>query len=127
MAQKEKEKEKEIDLKKETFISFENEIRFLEKEGSILLAQIQIQEQYMSKKQKVDRYDLNELQEMIEKFLRLLSLVDAYQYFQSKNEMLSDENLSNFLFIVHNDYLIRINKFINDLKMEMKADKPNLS
>ena len=116
MAQKEKEKEKEIDFKKETFISFENEIRFLEKEGSILLAQIQIQEEYMSKKQKVDRYDLNELQEMIEKFLRLLSLVDAYQYFQSKNEMLSDENLSNFLFIVHNDYSVRINKFIYDLK-----------
>ena len=124
MAQKEKEKEKEIDFKKETFISFENEIRFLEKEGSILLAQIQIQEEYMSKKQKVDRYDLNELQEMIEKFLRLLSLVDAYQYFQSKNEMLSDENLSNFLFIVHNDYSIRINKFINDLKIEMKVDDP---
>ena len=116
MAQKEKEKEKEIDFKKETFISFENEIRFLEKEGSILLAQIQIQEEYMSKKQKVDRYDLNELQEMIEKFLRLLSLVDAYQYFQSKNEILSDENLGNFLFIVNNDYSVRINKFINDLK-----------
>ena len=61
---------------------------------------------------------------MIEKFLRLLSLVDAYQYFQSKNEMLSDENLSNFLFIVHNDYSIRINKFINDLKIEMKVDDP---
>ena len=127
MAQKEKEKEKEIDFKKETFISFENEIRFLEKEGSILVAQIQIQEEYMSKKQKVDRYDLNELQEMIEKFLRLLSLVDAYQYFQSKNEILSDENLGNFLFIVNNDYSVRINKFINDLKMEMKVDKPNLS
>ena len=81
----------------------------------------------MSKKQKVDRYDLNELQEMIEKFLRLLSLVDAYQYFQSKNEILSDENLGNFLFIVNNDYSVRINKFINDLKMEMKVDKPNLS
>ena len=127
MAQKEKEKEKEIDFKKETFISFENEIRFLEKEGSILLAQIQIQEEYMSKKQKVDRYVLNELQEMIEKFLRLLSLVDAYQYFQSKNEILSDENLGNFSFIVNNDYSVRINKFINDLKMEMKVDKPNLS
>ena len=127
MAQKEKEKEKEIDFKKETFISFENEIHFLEKEGSILLAQIQIQEEYMSKKQKVDQYDLNELQEMIEKFLRLLSLVDAYQYFQSKNEILSDENLGNFLFIVNNDYSVRINKFINDLKMEMKVDKPNLS
>ena len=124
-----KEKEKEIDLKKETFISFENEIRFLEKEGSILLAQIQIQEEYMSKKQKVDRYDLNELQEMIEKFLRLLSLVDAYQYFQSKNEMLSDENLSNFLFIVHNDYSIRINKFIKLIELIESLCKiePNLS
>ena len=44
MAHKEKEKEKEIDFEKETFISFENEIRFLEKEGAMLLAQIQIQE-----------------------------------------------------------------------------------
>ena len=126
MAQKEKEKEKEINFKKETFISFENEIRFLEKEGSILLAQIQIQEEYMSKKQKVDRYDLNELQEMIEKFLRLLSLVDAYQYFQSKNEILSDENLGNFLFIVNNDYSVRINKFINDLKTNQKQVKSKL-
>ena len=58
---------------------------------------------------------------MIEKFLRLLSLVDAYQYFQSKNEMLSDENLSNFLFIAHNDYSVRINKFINDLKKKKKS------
>ena len=111
-----KEKEKELDFKKETFISFENEIRFLEKEGAILLRQIQIQEEYMSKKQKVDRYDINELQEMVEKFLRLLSLVNAYQYFQSKNQMLSDENFGNFLFIVNSDYSVRINKFINDLK-----------
>ena len=117
-----KEKEKEIDFEKETFISFENEIRFLGKEGAILLARVQIQEEYMSKKQKVDRYDLNELQEMIEKFLRLLSLVDAYQYFQSKNEMLSDENFGNFLFIVNNDYSVKINKFINDLKNQIKLE-----
>ena len=45
-------KEKEIDFEKETFISFENEIRFLEKEGAMLLAQIQIQEVYMNKKTK---------------------------------------------------------------------------
>ena len=98
MAHKEKEKEKEIDFEKETFISFENEIRFLEKEGAMLLAQVQIQEDYMNQKQKVDRYDLNELQEMIEKFWRLLSLVDAYQYFQSENKTLSDENFGNFFF-----------------------------
>ena len=44
---------------------FKNEIRFLEKEGAILLGQIQIQENCMNNKQnqnlKVDRYDLNEL------------------------------------------------------------------
>ena len=120
-----KKQEKEIDfekqtLEKETFASFENEIRFLEKEGAMLLGQVQIQENYMNHKQnqnlKVDRYDLNELQEMVEKFLRILALIDAYQYFQSKNEMLTDENIGRFLFIVHDDYSLRIEKFIKDLK-----------
>ena len=62
---------------------------------------------------------------MVEKFLRLLSLVDAYQYFQSKNKMLSDENLGNFLFIVNNDYSIRLNKFINDLKKKKNQNLGN--
>ena len=84
MAQKKQEKNKnEIDFKKETFTSFENEIRFLEKEGAISLAQIQIQEEYIHcKKQqsvKVDRYDLNEMDQMVKKFLRILALIDAYK------------------------------------------------
>ena len=125
-------KENQIDfekqtLTKETFTSFENEIRFLEKEGAMLLGQVQIQENYMNHKQnqnlKVDRYDLNELQEMVEKFLRILALIDAYQYFQNKNEMLTDENIGRFLFIVNNDYLMRINKFINDLKTKQVKSK----
>ena len=116
-----KKQEEKIDfekqtLTKETFTNFENEIRFLEKEGAMLLGQEQIQENYMNQNLKVDRYDLNELQEMVEKFLRILALIDAYQYFQNKNEMLTDENIGRFLFIVNNDYLMRINKFINDLK-----------
>ena len=123
-----KKEEKEIDfekqtLAKETYTSFENEIRFLEKEGAMLLGQIQIQEQYMNEKQKVDRYDLNQLQEMVEKFLRILSLIDAYRYFKSKNEMLSDENIGRFLFIVNNNYSVRINKFINDLKAKQVKSK----
>ena len=119
-------KEEKIDfeketLAKETFISFQNEIRFLEKEGAILLAQVQ--EEYMSRKEKVDRYDINELQEIAEKFIRVLSLVDAYQYFQSENKPLTDENIGNFLFIVKNDYSIRINKFINDLMKSKSKSK----
>ena len=128
MAQKKQERNKnEIDFKKETFTSFENEIRFLEKEGAISLAQIQIQEEYIHcKKQqnvKVDRYDLNEMDQMVKKFLRILALIDAYKYFQSKNEMITDENLDRFLFVVNNDYVVRINKFINDLKSKMKDVK----
>ena len=128
MAQKKQEKNKnEIDFKKETFTSFENEIRFLEKEGAISLAQIQIQEEYIHcKKQqsvKVDRYDLNEMDQMVKKFLRILALIDAYKYFQSKNEMITDENVDRFLFVVNNDYIVRINKFMNDLKSKMKDVK----
>ena len=128
-----KKQENQIDfekqtLTKETFTSFENEIRFLEKEGAMLLGQVQIQENYMNHKQnqnlKVDRYDLNELQEMVEKFLRILALIDAYQYFQSKKEMLTDENIGRFLFIDHDDYSLRIEKFIKDLtKKQVKLKR----
>ena len=130
-----KKQENQIDfekqtLTKETFTSFENEIRFLEKEGAMLLGQVQIQENYMNHKQnqnlKVDRYDLNELQEMVEKFLRILALIDAYQYFQSKNETLTDDNIGHFLFIVHEDYSLRIQKFIKELtekQVKLKRSK----
>ena len=128
-----KKQENQIDfekqtLTKETFTSFENEIRFLEKEGAMLLGQVQIQENYMNHKKnqnlKVDRYDLNELQEMVEKFLRILALIDAYQYFQSKNETLTDDNIGRFLFIVNDDYSIRIEKFMKDLtKKQVKLKR----
>ena len=128
-----KKQENQIDfekqtLTKETFTSFENEIRFLEKEGAMLLGQAQIQENYMNHKQnqnlKVDRHDLNELQEMVEKFLRILALIDAYQYFESKNETLTDDNIGRFLFIVNDDYSLRIEKFMKDLsKKQVKLKR----
>ena len=84
----EKKEEEEIHFEKETLAikeSFEEEIRFLEKEGAITLAYVHIQEQYMNEKKEVNRYDLIEISDAIEKFLRILSLMDAYRYFQSKN------------------------------------------
>ena len=72
-----KKQENQIDfeketLTKETYTNFENEIRFLEKEGAMLLGQVQIQENYMNHKQnqnlKVDRYDLNELKKWLRSF-----------------------------------------------------------
>ena len=58
-----------------------NEIRFLEKEAAILLGQVQILQNYLNRKQKINDYDLNQLTEMVEKFLSTLALIDAYQYF----------------------------------------------
>ena len=40
--------------------------------------------------------------------------------------MLTDENIGRFLFIVNNDYSVRINKFINDLKTNQKQVKSKL-
>ena len=131
---KEKEEEKET-LTKEIKESFEEEIRFLEKEGAITLGYVHIQEQYMNEKKEINRYDVIDISNAIEKFLRILSLMDAYRYFQSKNQALTDENIGDFLLIVKNDFLIRQNKFLIDfqtqkksmefeIEIEMKVDNP---
>ena len=120
----EKKEEEEIHFEKETLAikeSFEEEIRFLEKEGAITLAYVHIQEQYMNEKKEVNRYDVIEISDAIENFLRILSLMDAYRYFQSKNQALTDENIGDFLLIVKNDFLIRQNKFLIDYRTQKKS------
>ena len=117
----EKKEQEEIHFEKETLAikeSFEEEIRFLEKEGAITLAYVHIQEQYMNEKKEVNRYDVIEVSDAIENFLRILSLMDAYRYFQSKNQALTDENIGDFLLIVKNDFLIRQNKFLIDYQSQ---------
>ena len=117
---KEKEEEKET-LTKEIKESFEEEIRFLEKEGAITLGYVHIQEQYMNEKKEINRYDVIDISNAIEKFLRLLSLMDAYRYFESKNQALTDQNIGDFLLIVKNDFLIRQNKFLIDFRTQKKS------
>ena len=126
----EKKEEEEIHFEKETLAmreSFEEEIRFLEKEGAITLAYVHIQEQYMNEKKEVNRYDLIEISDAIENFLRILSLMDAYRYFQSKNQALTDENIGDFLLIVKNDFLIRQNKFLIDYRTQKKSKSKSKS
>ena len=129
---KEKEEEKEIHFEKETLTkeikeSFEEEIRFLEKEGAITLGYVHIQEQYMNEKKEITRYDVIDISNAIEKFLRILSLMDAYRYFQSKNQALTDENIGDFLLIVKNDLLIRQNKFLIDYRSQKKSKSKSKS
>ena len=100
----------QIESLQETSI-FEKEIDRLEREGAVLLGAIQILEDYLNfkkKEGKVDGNDIKEMQEMIEKFFRILSLIDAYQ-------MLTDENIDSFSSIVSCCYSIRFKKFVNDL------------
>ena len=123
-------KEEEIHFEKETLAikeSFEEEIRFLEKEGAITLAYVHIQEQYMNEKKEVNRYDLIEISGAIEKFLRILSLMDTYRYFQPKNQALTDENIGDFLLIVKNYFLIRQNKFLIDYRAQKKSKSKSKS
>ena len=126
----EKKEEEEIHFEKETLAmreSFEEKIRFLEKEGAITLAYVHIQEQYMNEKKEVNRYDVIEISDAIEKFLRILSLMDAHRYFQSKNQALTDENIGDFLLIVKNDFLIRQNKFLIDYRTQKKSKSKSKS
>ena len=55
--------------------SFENEISFLQKDYAILFAKLQILEENF---EKVDQNDENQLYEINEKVIDLLSLVNAY-------------------------------------------------
>ena len=105
---------------------FEKEISFLEKEGAVLLGAIQILEDYLNlkkkrkKEKKVTATDIREMQELIVKFFHILSLIDAFQLFESEKSMLTDENINSFISIVSNSYSIRFKKFVNDLELSLE-------
>ena len=111
----------QIESLQETSI-FEKEIDRLEREGAVLLGAIQILEDYLNfkkKEGKVDGNDIKEMQEMIEKFFRILSLIDAFQVL-SENQMVTDENIDSFISIVSSSYSIRFKKFVNDLELSIE-------
>ena len=60
------------------------------------------------------------MQELIVKFFRILSLIDAYQLFESEKSMVTDENIDSFISIVSNSYSIRFKKFVNDLELSLE-------
>ena len=102
---------------------FEKEISFLEKKGAVLLGAIQILEDYLNfkkKEKKVTATDIREMQELIVKFFHILSLIDAFQLFESEKSMLTDENINSFISIVSNSYSIRFKKFVNDLELSLE-------
>ena len=108
-----------IDFTKNETSLFEYEIASLEEKGAILLGAIQILDDYLHfKKQKneVATTDINDMREMIQKFLHIIALIDAFQLFRDENKMLTDENKNTFMSIAANSYSIRFKKFVNDLE-----------
>ena len=108
-----------IDFTKNETSLFEYEIASLEEKGAILLGAIQILDDYLhfkKEKNEVATTDINDLQKMIQKFLHILALIDAFQLFRDENQMLTDENIDTFMSIAANSYTIRFKKFVNDLE-----------
>ena len=98
---------------------FQNEIALLEEKVAILLGGIQILDEYLHFKKgkgEVPSTDINDMQEMIEKFLQSLALIDAYKLFRDENQMLTDGNIDSFMSIASNSYSIKLKKFTNDLE-----------
>ena len=108
----------DIDFKIELSL-FENEIAWLEEKGAILLGAIQILDEYLhfkKRQSKVPLTDINDMQKMIQKFLHILALIDAFQLFRDEKQMLTDGNIDSFMSFASNSYSIRLKKFTNDLK-----------
>ena len=109
----------DIDFTKNETSLFKYEIASLEEKGAILMGAMQILDDYLHFKKrqgKVPSTDINDMQKMIQKFLHILALIDAFQQFRDENQMLTDGNIDSFMSIASNSYSIKLKKFTNDLE-----------
>ena len=100
------------------YYNIETELSFLRKEGAILLGQIQIHEDYiyyLKDQLRVDQEEIDKMKEMVLKFFRILALIDAFEFFESRNIVINDQNKDLFKSTYKNSYSIRISKFLSDL------------
>ena len=98
---------------------FQKEIALLEDIVAILLGGMQILHDYLQFKKETDEVpltDINDMEQIIVKFLQSLALIDSYKLFRDENQLLTDENIDSFTSITNNNYSIRLEKFINDLE-----------
>ena len=91
---------------------FKDEISFLEKEADKVLIQIRYQEQYMNEQNKnVDHYNLQKLTDLVDKILRIFSVIDTYKIFREKNEEITDQNTQSFISTAEKCYNERFKLF----------------
>ena len=98
---------------------FQYEITLLENIVAILLGGMQILHDYLEFKKEtgeVPLSDVNNMEQLIVKFLQSLALIDSYKLFRDENQLLTNENIDTFTNITNNNYSIRLEKFLNDLE-----------
>ena len=98
---------------------FQYEISLLEDIVAIVLGGMQILHDYLQFKKetgKVPLTDVNNMEQLIVKFLQSLALIDSYKLFRDENQLLTNENIDTFTNITNNNYSIRLEKFLNDLE-----------
>ena len=101
---------------------FQYEIALLENIVAIVLGGMQILHDYLQFKKEtgeVPLTDVNNMEQLIVKFLQSLALIDSYKLFRDKNQLLTNENIDTFTNITNNNYSIRLEKFLNDLEIQM--------
>ena len=98
---------------------FQYEISLLEDIVAIVLGGMQILHDYLQFKKEtgeVPLTDVNNMEQLIVKFLQTLALIDVYKLFRDENEILTDRNIDIFTSIANNNYKIRLKKFTDDLE-----------
>ena len=63
----------------------------------------------------VNRNNLDTLEQIIRKFLRMLALMDGYRFFQSKNQTITNLNSDWFYFITDGCFSNRLQQFLEEL------------
>ena len=106
--------------------SYQREIYYLQKHGGILLQKIKNLEIKMNKRKQQKLYptgrDLQTMQKWVVKFLRMLSYIKTYQFFQEQNMILSDQNRSWFFHVFNNNYVIFFRSFMVKLNQLQSVD-----
>ena len=109
----------DIDFTRNETSLFQYEIALLEDIVAILLGGMQILHDYLQFKKEtgeVPLTDVNNMEQLIVKFLQSLALIDSYKQFRDENQLLTNENIDTFTNITNHNYSIRLEKFLNDLE-----------
>ena len=124
----------EVKMQKKIYESYEREILYLRRHGNKLLQKIKQKEIKMNRRKQQNlqpnQKDLNTLNQMIKKLLRMLAFIDSYQYFQIIKEPLTYNNNETFFYEVANDYyedalqrfVLKVNVRVKQLQLDRSVD-----